>query len=169
MKVEPLNAHHDRTAFSCGVESLDHYLQTQASQDVRRMANGVFVLAALNSPATILGYYTLCATSLAQGDVSVAARKHIPRYPLVSATLIGRLAVAHSHHGEGLGALLLATPCAAPTPVPPWSARLWWWSTQSANRSPLSTKRTASCVCRSRFGSFFPWPPSRSCSANPYR
>ena len=36
------------------------------------------------------------------------ARKHIPRYPLVSATLIGRLAVAKEHRGQRLGAVLLA-------------------------------------------------------------
>jgi len=50
----------------------------------------------------------LATTALAQGDVPVAARKHVPRYPLVSATLIGRLAVAAARPGEGLGALLLA-------------------------------------------------------------
>ena len=37
-----------------------------------------------------------------------AARKHIPRYPLVSATLIGRLAVAKDRQGQRLGAVLLA-------------------------------------------------------------
>lgn len=47
-------------------------------------------------------------TVLGQGDVPVAARKHIPRYPLVSATLIGRLAVATSHQRQGLGTLILA-------------------------------------------------------------
>ena len=31
-----------------------------------------------------------------------------PRYPLVSATLIGRLAVATDRHGQRLGAILLA-------------------------------------------------------------
>jgi predicted GNAT family N-acyltransferase len=50
----------------------------------------------------------LYATSLAPGEVPLAARKHIPRYPLVAATLLGRLAVAQSHQGEGLGGLLLA-------------------------------------------------------------
>jgi predicted GNAT family N-acyltransferase len=43
-----------------------------------------------------------------QGDVPEAARKHIPRYPLVSATLIGRLAVATEQQGQRLGAVLLA-------------------------------------------------------------
>ena len=36
------------------------------------------------------------------------ARKHVPRYPLVSATLIGRLAVAKDRQGQRLGAVLLA-------------------------------------------------------------
>ncbi len=108
LKIEPLAPHHDRVAFTCGVESLDRYFRTQASQDVRRKANAVFVLARVQEPDRVLGYYTLCATALAQGDVPVAARKHIPRYPLVSATLVGRLAVAGAHQGAGLGALLLA-------------------------------------------------------------
>ena len=37
-----------------------------------------------------------------------AARKHIPRYPLVSATLIGRLAIAKDSQGQFLGSILLA-------------------------------------------------------------
>ncbi len=108
LKVEPLAANHDRAGFTCGVESLDRYVRTQASQDVRRRANGVFVLAGADNPDAILGYYTLCATSLAPGEVPLSARKHLPRYPLVAATLIGRLAVVQSRQGEGLGALLLA-------------------------------------------------------------
>lgn len=106
-QVVPLDAQHDRRAFGCGVDSLDTYLKTQASQDVRRRANGVFVLVEASRPDDVLGYYTLAATALPPGDVPVAARKHIPRYPLVSATLIGRLAVARERHGQGLGALLL--------------------------------------------------------------
>ena len=108
LKVEPLASHHDRAGFACGVESLDRYLRTQAAQDVRRKANGVFILVDPRTPNDILGYYTLCATGLPQGDVPAAARKHIPRYPLVSATLIGRFAIAAMRQGQGLGALLLA-------------------------------------------------------------
>jgi GNAT superfamily N-acetyltransferase len=108
LKIEPLASHHDRDGFACGVESLDRYLHTQASQDIRRKANAVFILAELTNPNVVLGYYTLCATALPQGDVPAAARKHIPRYPLVSATLVGRLAVAQARQGERLGAMLLA-------------------------------------------------------------
>jgi len=99
---------HDRAGFTCGVESLDRYIKTQAGQDVRRKANAVFVLSEPAEPTRILGYYTLCAMALAQGDVPEAARKHVPRYPLVSATLIGRLAVAKEHRGQQFGAVLLA-------------------------------------------------------------
>jgi predicted GNAT family N-acyltransferase len=108
LAVEPLHARHDRDGFACGVESLDRYLKTQASQDQRRKANAVFVLVEIAAPSRVLAYYTLCATALSQGDVPEAARKHIPRYPLVSATLIGRLAVSQDRQGQGLGAMILA-------------------------------------------------------------
>ncbi len=108
LRIEALAAHHDRGGFSCGIDSLDRYFRTQASQDVRRKANGVFVLTEPERPDVVLGYYTLCATGLPQGDVPAAARKHVPRYPLVSATLVGRLAVSETRQGERLGAMLLA-------------------------------------------------------------
>ena len=108
LKIEPLASHHDRNGFSSGIDSLDGYLWTQASQDVRRKANGVFILSEAGKPEIVLGYYTLCALGLAQGEVPAAARKHVPRYPQVSATLVGRLAVSTARQGEGLGAILLA-------------------------------------------------------------
>ena len=108
-RVEPLDPkRHDRAGFTCGVESLDSYLKTQASQDMRRKANAVFVMTPGNTPDRIAGYFTLCALALGQGEVPDAARRHIPRYPLVSATLIGRLAIARDFQGRGCGSMLLA-------------------------------------------------------------
>ena len=106
--IEPLGKQHDRTAFSCGEESLDRYLRTQASQDTRRKANAVFVMVEPSEPARVVGYFTLCATALNPGIVPHAALRHIPRFPLVSATLIGRLAVNQASQGRGIGATLLA-------------------------------------------------------------
>jgi GNAT superfamily N-acetyltransferase len=108
LRFEPLSESHDRAGFTCGVESLDRYLKQQAGQDVKRKANAVFVLVDPSSPEEVLGYYTLCATALPQGDVPEAARRHVPRYPLVSATLVGRLAVAQARQAQRLGAVLLA-------------------------------------------------------------
>jgi uncharacterized protein (DUF1778 family)/GNAT superfamily N-acetyltransferase len=108
LRIVLLGEEHDRGSFSCGVESLDRYPKTQAGQDVRRKANAVFILSGVGEPTRILGYYTLCAVAIAQGDVPEAARKHVARYPMVSATLIGRLAVAKDRQGQRLGAVLLA-------------------------------------------------------------
>jgi predicted GNAT family N-acyltransferase len=108
LRIAVLNDAHDRNGFTCGVESLDRYLKTQAGQDVRRKANAVFVLSRDAAPDRILGYYTLCAMAVSQGEVPETARKHVPRYPLVSCTLIGRLAVASDQQGQRLGSILLA-------------------------------------------------------------
>ena len=45
LRIVPFGEVHDRARFSCGMESLDRYLKTQAGQDVRRKANAVFVLS----------------------------------------------------------------------------------------------------------------------------
>jgi GNAT superfamily N-acetyltransferase len=105
--IEPLGKAHDRVGFQCGVESLNLYLKTQASQDMRRKANAVFVATPEHTPSLIAGYFTLCASGLAPGSIPEAARKHIPRYPMVSATLLGRLAVSTKFQGQGLGSILL--------------------------------------------------------------
>jgi GNAT superfamily N-acetyltransferase len=108
-RIEPLDSRrHDRTTFVCGAPALDQYLKMQATQEMRRKAAAVFVMVALDAPGQIVGYFTLSAMALAQSDVPEAARRHVPRYPLVSATLIGRLAVAKERQGQGVGAMLLA-------------------------------------------------------------
>jgi predicted GNAT family N-acyltransferase len=108
LRLALMGEEHDRNSFTCGVESLDRYLKSQAGQDMRRKANAVFILSEVGEPHRVLGYYTLCAMALSQGDVPEAARKHVPRYPLVSTTLIGRLAVAKDRQGQRLGGVLLA-------------------------------------------------------------
>jgi predicted GNAT family N-acyltransferase len=108
LRIVALNDTHDRGGFTCGIELLDRYLETQAGQDARRKANAVFILTSEAEPARVLGYYTLCAMTISQGEVPEAARKYVPRYPLVSSTLIGRLAVAVNEQGRRLGSILLA-------------------------------------------------------------
>lgn len=107
-RLEPLSKQHDRAGFTCGVHSLDLYLKTQASQDMRRKANAVFVLVDEHVPSRICGYFTLCSYGLAPGVIPEEARPHLPRYPQVSATLLGRLAVHGELQRRGLGSVLLA-------------------------------------------------------------
>ncbi len=73
---------------------------------MRRSANAVFVLVRPDAPNNVVGYFTLCAYTFEPGAVPDEARKHSPRYPLVSATLVGRLAVCAAHQGRGIGAML---------------------------------------------------------------
>src|SRR5260363_58366 len=108
VKVEPLGPYPDRTGFTCGIESLTRYSRMQAGQNGKRTTNGVFVLIDPHQPNEVLGYYTLRATALVHGDVPIEARRYLPRYPLIRATLVGRLSVASAYQKQGLGALLLA-------------------------------------------------------------
>jgi ribosomal protein S18 acetylase RimI-like enzyme len=103
--VAPLSPSHNRQAFSCGVEALDRYLQTQAGQDVRRRLSNCFVVSP--DSRTIAGYYTLAAASIPLSDLPVEETRRLARYPLLPAALIGRLAVDHRYQKRSLGAALL--------------------------------------------------------------
>lgn len=56
---------------------------------------------------TIPGYYTLSATSVRLRELPTRMVRKLPRYPLVPATLLGRLAVDRRHQGKGYGRFLL--------------------------------------------------------------
>jgi predicted GNAT family N-acyltransferase len=103
--VEPLQPHHQRSAFSCGVPALDIYLHQLASQDARRRVAVSFVLTP--DGVTIAGYYTLSQHAVSIGDLPESISKKLPKYPLLPATLIGRLAVSTLFRGRGLGETLL--------------------------------------------------------------
>jgi predicted GNAT family N-acyltransferase len=62
----------------------------------------------IDASGSIVGYYTLSAFSIESGELPDAIARKLPRYPLLPATLIGRLAVSQAHHGRGLGRVLLA-------------------------------------------------------------
>lgn len=103
---EPLGKHHNRAAFDCGVEALNRYIREQAGQDTKKKIAATFVLVG-DVPTAIAGYYTLSSTSVNVGELPEATAKKLPRYPLLPATLIGRLAVDRHYQGKGCGELLL--------------------------------------------------------------
>ena len=105
-RVEALGGQHDRSEFSCGSAPLDRYLRIQAGQDARKRVAAPFVLCEVNSDA-VLGYYTLSAISIDIGVWPDTVAKKLPRYPIVPATLIGRLAVDQRLRGHGAGEYLL--------------------------------------------------------------
>ncbi len=104
--VEALGSRHDRGSFNSGVEPLDRYFKTQAGQDARKNIAAPFVLVLPDG--AIGGYYTLSSTAVKLTDLPAETIKRLPRYPLVPAILLGRLAVDFRYRGKGYGRLLLA-------------------------------------------------------------
>jgi GNAT superfamily N-acetyltransferase len=104
-RIEALNASHDRKSFGSGVVLLDRYLHELAAQDVKRRISNCFV--ALDSAGAIAGYYTFAATSLPLSQLSADITKRLPRYALLPAGLIGRLAVDRRFRGRRLGGALV--------------------------------------------------------------
>ena len=104
--IELLNKKHNRTDFDCGNDLLNHYLQSQAGQDIKRKLSACFVLA--NDRTTIQGFYTLSNNSIPLNLLPEAIRKRLPEsYAAIPATLLGRLAIDINHQGKGLGEILL--------------------------------------------------------------
>ena len=103
---EPLGNQHDRTQFDCGVPVLNDYLAKYAKQDVKRKASAVFVLVERAEPQRVIGFYTLCATSVTLSELPEKFTRKLPRYPEIPAILVGRLARDLLH--DGVGSLLLS-------------------------------------------------------------
>ncbi|TWB21200.1 acetyltransferase (GNAT) family protein [Nitrospirillum amazonense] len=106
LRVDVLGPQHDRRFFASGVDALDRYFQTHIGQDARKNIAAPFVLVLPDG--TVAGYYTLSATSLQLAALPAETARKLPRYPLVPATLLGRLAVDKRYHGRGYGGYLLA-------------------------------------------------------------
>ncbi|MDD2676299.1 MAG: GNAT family N-acetyltransferase [Methylacidiphilaceae bacterium] len=60
------------------------------------------------SNGSIGGYYTLSSTALRLAELSETVVRKLPRYPLVPATPLGRLAIHRRLQGQGCGRYLFA-------------------------------------------------------------
>lgn len=105
-RVLPYDAAHKRATFSSGSEPLDSYFKLQLTQDIRRRVAACFM--ALTKELRIAGYYTLASASVPLTDLPPDISKKLPRYSMVPAVLMGRLAVDQNFKGQGLGGALLA-------------------------------------------------------------
>lgn len=104
VQIERLTRSHDRNAFDCGELSLSNFLQRIALQHDERGIGRTFV-AVEAGHTRILGYYTL-----ATGKVdfqNIPNNRKLPPHIPAPVVLLGRLAVANSKKGSGLGRLLL--------------------------------------------------------------
>jgi GNAT superfamily N-acetyltransferase len=105
-REEPLARHHDRVHFDCGVPALNEYLQRYARQNHESGGAKTFVALSIETPSRVLGYYTISPGAMAFTQVPAAITKRLGRYE-VPVFRLGRLAVALTAQGQGLGGELL--------------------------------------------------------------
>jgi hypothetical protein len=104
-KIEPLGKNHDRAAFFCGKESLDHYLKNQAGQAAGKNLAAVFILTP--DGTKIAGYYTLSSYAVKLDEIPEEIAKKLTRMQEVPATFLGRLARSVELGRQGIGGILL--------------------------------------------------------------
>jgi GNAT superfamily N-acetyltransferase len=107
VRVEKLARTHDRSAFRCGRDELDHWFHTVAMQAQRR--NRSARTTVLVDDGTIVGFYSLATHAVAYGAAPQELLGGVPRYNAVPAVRLVRLAIHEDHQGQGLGERLLAT------------------------------------------------------------
>jgi GNAT superfamily N-acetyltransferase len=98
---EPLNPQHDTAGFDCGVASLSSWLQRRAAANQVSGASRTFVSC---EGSKVVGYYALAASAVVPAAAPGRFRRNMP--DPVPVVVLGRLAVATSHHGLGLGRAL---------------------------------------------------------------
>lgn len=104
--IEPLGKHHDRAAFHCGQPDLDEWFKHRASQDEKRNVARVFV--ACDDELGVVGFYSLSSFTLTVADLPQNISRKLPRYDVIPAGLIGRLARDERVRGKKIAELLLA-------------------------------------------------------------
>jgi GNAT superfamily N-acetyltransferase len=105
VRFELLEHRHDRQSFRSGVPQLDDWFKTRASQHQKRRIAQVHL--ALDEHG-IAGFYSLSMFTMSLDNLPEDLARRLPRYDLILAALIGRLARAERTKGTGLGTVLLA-------------------------------------------------------------
>jgi predicted N-acetyltransferase YhbS len=99
---EPISAEHQIAEFESGEPALDEWLKKRALKSSSGGGSRCFVVC---SGKTVIGYYSLSAGAIAHEAAPKNMRRNMPD-PL-PALLLGRLAVDHKYHNQGLGSALL--------------------------------------------------------------
>jgi hypothetical protein len=106
--LELLDATHDRKAFHSRLDTIDLYLKETARGHADKGVSLTRVLVGPDAtpPKPILGYFTLTSCMVEAAGWPVVPQG-LPRNPL-GAILLGRMGVAKSMLGAGIGTRLLA-------------------------------------------------------------
>lgn len=102
---EPLSPGSSVEEFDCGVQSLNQWLLSHASNAMNSGSARVYAVRDSDQDR-IIGYHALAAASISPIEATTRARRGMPRSS-IPAVLLARLAVDRSVQGLGLGAYLL--------------------------------------------------------------
>lgn len=103
---EPLAAHHDTTAFFCGVESLDRWLKQRALKNQATEASRTFVVCEGNK---VVAYYALASSAVAVQVATGHMRRNMP--DPIPVVVLARLAISQSLQASGMGRALVRDAC----------------------------------------------------------
>lgn len=98
---EPLTAEHGLGAFDSGVVSLDDWLRRRALPNQVSGASRTFVVV---DAGQVVAYYALAASAVAPDAAPGRFKRNMP--DPIPVVVLGRLAIALSHQGHGLGRAL---------------------------------------------------------------
>lgn len=104
---EPIGKHHAREAFDCGDSALNEFLHRYARKS-HDLGGAKTFLAIEDGSATILGFYSLSAASVAYAQVPELVKRGLARHE-VPGFRLARLAVDRRFQAQGLGGQLLLT------------------------------------------------------------
>lgn len=100
---EALNEEHDLERFDSGVEPLDRWLRSSATQAQRMRTARTFVWH--ESDRVVLAYFSLAAHLVVRAELPKRVGRGSP--DAIPSVLLARLALDRSLHGRGLGGELL--------------------------------------------------------------
>jgi GNAT superfamily N-acetyltransferase len=103
--IELLNRQHDRGSFDCGDASLNDWLKLRAGLFAKKDLARTYIASRRNK-RDVVGYYAISAHRVSYESLPADQAKRLPRID-VPVVLLGKLAVARSMQGQGLGSFLL--------------------------------------------------------------
>ncbi len=96
-------AKHDRTGFSCGVDSIDRWFKQSISKNIKN--DRVRVWCAVNEDGVLVGFYALSTYSILPehaGNIAIPGEIH--EIPMIYLSVLG---VDKTQQGQGFGGNLL--------------------------------------------------------------
>jgi len=103
---EPINVDHDIKSFSCGVDSLDHWLKKKALKNQQTGASRTFVVC---EGKRVVAFYALASSAVAEVAATGRLRRNMP--DPIPVVVLGRLAIDESFQGKGMGRALVRDAC----------------------------------------------------------